>query len=312
MACHQGAPSGEVECSVWPICCFGWRTWCQLQLGQAGRTWGLTATVHSLLLRTSGAHEAPAKLGAVCLARMGLKGRMRWPRAGCQQGCTGEGARQDTWTCRRAMLRKTVQLKCAYAPASPLLSGRPQPSRQGLALQEGSWRALEGHMGPLSQAFEQQDTSFFVDLGGSKRASVSAYKGKGMNAGGEGDNGAGGARGSVVGVGWGGGGWGVGGWGVGCVWGGEGRVPLPAKRRSQLAGWVVRRAACSPAPSHAGCSSSCLVAAPESCLSGTCWLGPRCASCLLLTPWSGAVWACKTPRSHYWAACVVSPSNTAA
>ncbi|KAL4451272.1 hypothetical protein ABPG77_009344 [Micractinium sp. CCAP 211/92] len=53
-----------------------------------------------------------------------------------------------------------------------------QPSRQGLALQEGSWRALEGHMGPLSQAFEQQDTSFFVDLGGSKRASVSAYKGR--------------------------------------------------------------------------------------------------------------------------------------
>lgn len=277
MACHQGAPSGEVECSVWPICSFGWRTWCQLQLGQAGRTWGLTATVHSLLLRTSGAHEAPAKLGAVCLARMGLKGRVRWPRAGCQQGCTGEGARQDTWACRRAMLRKTVQLKCEYAPASPLLSGGPQPSRQGLALQEGSWRALEGRMGPLSQAFEQQDTSFFVDLGSSKRASVIVYKGKGLGAGGEGDNGA-------------------------CA---------VAGKEEESAGGLGRKAG-SPAPSHAGCSSSYLVAAPESCLSGTCWLGPPCASCSLRTPWSGAVWACKTPRSHYWAACVVSSCNTAA
>lgn len=38
-------------------------------------------------------------------------------------------------------------------------------------------------MEALSQAFEQRDAAFFVDLGGSKRASVSGYKGGRAGAG---------------------------------------------------------------------------------------------------------------------------------
>ncbi|KAL4420823.1 hypothetical protein ABPG75_010479 [Micractinium tetrahymenae] len=53
-----------------------------------------------------------------------------------------------------------------------------QPSKHGLSLQAPAWAALEGQAAALSQAFEQRDDSFYVDLGGNKRASVSSYKGR--------------------------------------------------------------------------------------------------------------------------------------
>lgn len=63
-------------------------------------------------------------------------------------------------------------------PASPPIHRCLQPSKQGLSLQAAAWAALEGHMAALSRAFDERDGSFIVDLGGSKRASVSAYKGE--------------------------------------------------------------------------------------------------------------------------------------
>ncbi|PSC71273.1 transcriptional coactivator p15 [Micractinium conductrix] len=52
------------------------------------------------------------------------------------------------------------------------------PSAKGLALQAGGWTALEAALPALSQAVEAGDDSHFVDLGGSKRASISSFKGR--------------------------------------------------------------------------------------------------------------------------------------
>ena len=63
-------------------------------------------------------------------------------------------------------------------PRTPPSPSSAQPSAKGLALQAGGWTALEAALPALSQAVEAGDDSHFVDLGGSKRASISSFKGE--------------------------------------------------------------------------------------------------------------------------------------
>jgi hypothetical protein len=46
-----------------------------------------------------------------------------------------------------------------------------------VALQAAGWAALASQLARVSQALEERDDSFFLDLGGSKRASISCFKG---------------------------------------------------------------------------------------------------------------------------------------
>ncbi len=53
-----------------------------------------------------------------------------------------------------------------------------QPGRKGVALQAAAWGALVQSMAAISAALEGQDESYSLDLGSSKRVTISAFKGE--------------------------------------------------------------------------------------------------------------------------------------